>query len=237
MNKRIFTNLLSKRPCIFEVGGADGADTLEFLSLFPNASMHVFEPDPENISILEKCLPASVRLNKSAVSDTNQVCLFHRSLNKGASALRLSGSIKKPMLVTEVWPTIEFEEKILVDSTNIDSYCEENNISKIDLIWADIQGAEASLIKGAMKMLPNIKAIFVEHSQLELYQGQPSIEEMLDLLGHAYDLIGALIKGQLLITNKVELGTREHSLYLDIDLRRLPRELITDVLFLNKQYQ
>ena len=50
----------NKQPIIIEIGAHYGEDTLRFKHIFPNATLHCFEPDPRNIEIFKK----HVHLNK-----------------------------------------------------------------------------------------------------------------------------------------------------------------------------
>ena len=61
-----------------------------------------------------------------------------------------------------------FENIVEIDVTNIDSYCEENNISEIDFIKIDTQGSESKILLGMEKMLSKEKVLIIE---LELILG------------------------------------------------------------------
>jgi hypothetical protein len=50
---------------------------------------------------------------------------------------------------------------------------EENDISFIDFIWADVQGAEEDLILGGLDTLrKRTKYLFTEYNNSEMYEGQ-----------------------------------------------------------------
>ena len=52
-----------------------------------------------------------------------------------------------------------FENTIQVESAKLDDWCLEHGISKIDFLWADVQGAEGDLIEGARETLRKTKYI------------------------------------------------------------------------------
>ena len=61
----------------------------------------------------------------------------------------------------------------------IDDFCKEKGIKEIDFIFADIQGAELEMIKGAKEMMSKIKFMFLEKSDNhKLYGNQPLTEEL-----------------------------------------------------------
>jgi len=58
----------------------------------------------------------------------------------------------------------------------------EEGIDFIDFIWADVQGAEVDLIRGAETTLARTRFFYTEHSNQELYEGQINLRAMLKLL-------------------------------------------------------
>ncbi len=53
MNKQDIYNLINKKnPTIFEIGCADGKDTIEFINTFGDLNIFCFEPEPKNFESL-----------------------------------------------------------------------------------------------------------------------------------------------------------------------------------------
>jgi len=52
------------------------------------------------------------------------------------------------------------------------------SISKVDIIWMDLQGAELLALKGLGNHLQNVKYIHTEVSYKEMYSGQVMFEEL-----------------------------------------------------------
>ena len=129
-----------------------------------------------------------------AISGNDGVIKFNRSRNKtpnpeeGFLVGRYSGSIHEPVTYHNSskygarWPGTLFEEQVTVESKTLDTFCAENNISHIDFIWMDTQGAERDVINGALNMLPNIDFIYTEYYDEEMYKNCPSLEEIKNLL-------------------------------------------------------
>lgn len=178
-------------PVILDIGANDGSHTLEFLRLFKDSRVYAFEPDARALEGFRgKVNSARARLFDLAISDEDGTTEFHISDGLPSAEwgeLRpqgwdLSGSIKKPKehLVTHPWCT--FKETINVKTKRLDTWCREEGIESIDLIWADVQGAEENLIKGGAEALRRTRYFYTEYSDRELYEGQISLRQIRALL-------------------------------------------------------
>lgn len=191
---------------IFEIGCADGADTKRFLNTFgSNFKIYTFDPEPINVEYMttlgsidawggnNDILVEDKRHTFSpyAMSDTNGVTTFHRSRNdcpEGRTVGRYSGSIHEPLTMTYSdkygarWPGCLFDESVEVQTKRLDTFCEENNISHIDFVWMDTQGAEREVLTGAKNMLPNIDYIYTEYYDEEMYKTCASLDEIKSIL-------------------------------------------------------
>jgi 2-O-methyltransferase len=192
MNKLEIKNLINKdNPIIFEIGCADGGDTLDFINTFNDLTIYCFEPEPKNIKLVkEKINYKKHYLFEGVISDVNGDLEFNRSRTDNPDDLSYSGSIKKPKEHLNEWSFIKFDEQIMVKSITLDSFCEENNIELIDFIWADVQGAEENLILGGLKTLnTKVRYFYTEYSNKEYYEGQLTLNSLLNLLGDSWELV------------------------------------------------
>lgn len=64
----------------------------------------------------------------------------------------------------------------------LDTWCYEEGVNFIDFIWADVQGAEADLIKGGHTALRQTRYLYTEYNNQEFYEGQASLRKILKLL-------------------------------------------------------
>lgn len=178
-------------PVILDIGCNDGSHTLAFLRLFENSKVYAFEPDPRALeSFRGKVNSERVKLFDLAISDEDGTAEFHVSDGIPSpewEELRpagwdLSGSIKRPKehLLTHPWCT--FDETITVKTKRLDTWCREEGVDSIDFIWADVQGAEENLIKGAAEALRRTRYFYTEYSDRELYEGQISLQGIRRLL-------------------------------------------------------
>lgn len=179
---------------IVEIGSNDGTETLELLKRFRRASFHAFEPDARAIAKFKvKVTDPSARLYEMAVSANDGEATFHVSsgfpegLHPDAVAYwpggwDQSGSLRKPKRATESYPWLKFERAVTVKTVRLDTWARENGIGTIDLIWADMQGAEGDMIAGGGATLSRTRFLYVEYSNDEEYEGEPTLDALLDML-------------------------------------------------------
>ena len=204
-------------PVIVELGAAEGTDTRQFLKQFKNARVYSFEPDPRSIKLFKQNIQDSrCTLVEKAVSDKDGKMMFHLSSgwpktnNPLGQEWRLSSSIKESQSHSKDYPWLKFDEDIEVESVRLDTWIKDNNISLIDFIWCDIQGAEREMIHGATETLKITRYLFTEYGEVSVYAGALSRKETIQLMSeHGFDLIekhsSSTRRGNLLFKNKNSL--------------------------------
>ena len=167
---------------IFDIGSCDGIDTIRYSKIFANAFFHVFEPLPKNIDDIKENLgkftPNKFKLNEIGVSNEESECYLHISSGQPPNADinwdygNKSSSILEPKLVNKKYEWLKFQEKIIIKTTRLDSYIQQNSINNIDFIHMDIQGAELLALEGLGDQIKKVKSIFLEVSNQEFYKDQ-----------------------------------------------------------------
>jgi FkbM family methyltransferase len=174
----------NEKPIIFEIGSDSGSDTVKFCNMFPNGIVYSFEPDPRNIPVVKsktKNLNNLVFIEK-ALSNVNGDSTFNLSSSKNGGG-KGSSSLKTPKLTKKVFPTIEFLNKCNISCIKLDDFVFENKIDYIDLVWMDVQGAEDLVIEGGIDTFQKkVKYLYTEFSNLELYESQINLEQILEKL-------------------------------------------------------
>ena len=189
MKKQTFRKLLQKNnPVILEIGASTGEDSLDFLREFSDIQLHCFEPDPRSVKIHQNTVKdARCQLHPIAISDVDGEAEFYQSTGPDetgeCSDWLQSSSLKTPKNHLEVYPWCKFKENtVKVPTRSLDSWFAEQDIDQIDLIWADVQGAEENLIKGALKTLSHTKYFYTEYEDGEFYEGQITLQQIKTLL-------------------------------------------------------
>jgi 2-O-methyltransferase len=193
---KMFQSIMKKdNPIIVEVGAHYGEDSLRFSEIFKKAKIYCFEPDPRNIKIFKKYVNhPNIILYETALSNEEGEQEFFQSYDKIKGEVvpakydwinledykknLLSGSgassLKKGFNQT-------LSESIRVKTERFDKWYRDQNISLIDLMWIDVQGAEKEVIEGMGNEISNIKFIWIEYGEL-FYEGALSKTETISLL-------------------------------------------------------
>lgn len=148
---------------------------------FPRARFWIFEPLPANFGKLQEVFLRHPEINakafRLALSDGSGTATFHVS-SAGSAEMAAAGNRSSSLLAPRndrpaslQW--LEFSEAIQVQTETLDSFCERNAVSQIDFIHMDVQGAELKVLAGAKRMLPQIKAVWMEVAFEATYAGQP----------------------------------------------------------------
>lgn len=170
---------------IIEVGANCGQSTVELRRAFPAAQFHCFEPDPRAIRKFRHNTRdlEGITLNETAIGNASGATQFWQSDAEGENAgWDQSGSIREPKLHTEEWPWVKFESMISVAIEKLDNYRPAADRAIIDLIWADVQGAEIDLIKGGARTLAKTRFFYTEYGDVEFYEGQINLDEITELI-------------------------------------------------------
>jgi FkbM family methyltransferase len=179
-------------PVILEIGAHNGDHTVRFLKLFPKARVYAFEPDARAIRKFKaQVSDPRAELFEMAIGATDGEADFYPSGGMPSDPRKraiypegwdASGSLRPPKTHLIIWPYVKFETKITVPVRRLDSWVQEHGVDRIDFIWADVQGAEGDLIAGGSAALARTRYFYTEYSDLEEYEGQVTLAQILDLL-------------------------------------------------------
>jgi 2-O-methyltransferase len=175
-------------PVILDIGANCGQTTAELIKVLPRAKIFAFEPDPRAIAKFRHNISDSrVHLQECAVGARNGTISFHQSsgaehLADYAQGWDQSGSIRKPRSHLQVWPWVKFDRQIEVPIVRLDDWAQQQGITAVDFIWADVQGAESDLIEGASRILASTRYFYTEYSNSEWYEGQISLPGLVEML-------------------------------------------------------
>jgi FkbM family methyltransferase len=150
---------LSANMIFLDVGGHHGAFATivgyELKKKNLGGKVYTFEPDPRNISFIQKNLAENdleknVEIVAKAVSNQNGKGRFITSTDNSCNWLELGIETAAELSSTEI-----------VEMVSLDVFCE--NFDRIDVIKIDIQGGELNALKGAENVIKKYRPIlFVE---------------------------------------------------------------------------
>jgi len=188
--KDIIGLLNTDTPTILDIGTYDGKDSREILFLCPKANIHAFECDPRSLELFKSFEEnKKINLHEFALSDkTGEIDFFlsdseTRRHYPSQTSWSASSSIKPAKTHLELFPDVDFKRSIKIQSKTLDVWATENNIEKIDFIWADLNGGEHDFVAGALETLNSkTRYIYIEVSNRELYEGQKTKEDLIKAL-------------------------------------------------------
>jgi len=188
-----YANQYFKNPddvsVIFDVGSLHCLESIEFSKKYKNARIFAFEANPDSYQV---CLENTkdidnITVINQAVNDYNGTCTFYPinpdetvtpwfDGNRGASSLYKSNGS---------YDHIEryVQNELEVPCTRLDTFCEENGIDRVDLMWMDLQGAELIALKSMGQLLSSVKVIHTELEMNPIYEGQCLFSNVNSFLG------------------------------------------------------
>lgn len=183
-------------PVIVEAGCNDGTNTLEFLEAMPGARVICFECDPRPLARFRCRGDPRVTLREHAISHRGETLVFHQSggVVPGSSApcakdWDYSGSICQPTGHLKRDAMIKFDNTLTVPAMSLDEALEEYGLGRVDLLWADLQGAEARMILGGQRTLAMTRYLYCEYYDTPLYDRQADLKALVSFLPD-FDLQG-----------------------------------------------
>jgi len=63
------------------------------------------------------------------------------------------------------------QKEITVQADTLDNWSKENNVSEVDIMWVDVQGAELLVFEGAQELLKKTRIIMTEVGLKPYYEG------------------------------------------------------------------
>jgi FkbM family methyltransferase len=164
---------------ILELGSRDGLEAMSLSEYYSNAKIISFECNPATYYLVEQNIANNKNISayQIAISDTEGMIDFYQSVhgNPGSSSIfKKSGK----------YDYIENmrQNRIQVPSTTLKTFLDKNDINNVDIIWADLQGAELKAFDGMGDHINNVKVILTEVEYKEMYDSQPLYEDIKQFL-------------------------------------------------------
>lgn len=140
--------LIPEQGVILDIGAHLGGYAKEFARLYRgNVTVHCFEPSPYNLSILKEVVGNlnNVHINEFALSDkVGEVDLYLPIKKSGhlGTGLAHFGLEQARNYITE-----------RVQTVPLDSYTTENELSRLDFVKCDVEGAELLVLQGGVETI------------------------------------------------------------------------------------
>ena len=170
------------------------------------------EPVSKLIPVLRKAFPdeQTFTIINAAIADSIAETDFYYNEDADfvSSLLRIDNK-------GEAFASLNFDDPVLtkIQTLTLDSIIEEQQISNIDLIKIDVQGAEHLVLQGGVETLKRTKLVFIEFSYKPLYEKSSTFFDLYNIFyennfmlvstsnGYASPS-GELLQGDALFVNK-----------------------------------
>lgn len=171
-----------KNPCIVDLGSYCGEDA-EWMrhACVENPKIVMVEADPGNFKAVSSTADRiGAKAIFGAIADYSGECEFWACYTPDG---RGSGSIRKPTGHLVEKPHYDFRQlPKKIPCYTLDGIFSSENLTHIDVLWVDIQGAENSMIAGGQNALRHTRYLFIEAEKRILYDGQSIREDLLAML-------------------------------------------------------
>src|ERR1051325_10332828 len=156
---------------ILDVGANEGQTIEEYRRVFGSGTVvHSFEPTPELFDRLTTRYGEDplVHVHRLAVSDARGTASFH------VIGMSLLNSLLPMAPDRDTYGTgVKEVAEIQVETCTLDSFCESNGLSRVNVLKLDIEGAELKALTGASELLRSqrIDVLFLEVGFSQRYEG------------------------------------------------------------------
>ena len=168
--------LLPEAPVIIDAGAHVGSDTIVMSRLWPQGTIHAFEPVPDVFQKLTDNTRDLPNVKRYPLALGPSVGTAEMFVSGGGSDA--SSSLLPPKEHLQINPHVLFPERITVPTRTLDAWVQENGAPAIDFLWLDMQGAELAMLKAAPRSLASVRLIHLEVSLVELYANNPLYSEV-----------------------------------------------------------
>lgn len=204
-----YTNPISKNivkipenGIIFECGSRDCLDAIEVLNHYKPRKIYSFECNPESIEVCKanaKHYP-QIELVESAVGNCNEDISFYATDMENSPDKNIGGS---SALFHNRGQTDFIQKKITVPCTRLDTFMEENQIDKIDLLCMDLQGYEKIALEGMGERIKDVKYIITEVNFEAYYEGSALFDDIFNFMNEKGFIFETAWPASHLLENKL----------------------------------
>ena len=191
---RDLNNLIAtKAPVVLDVGANVGQSIKTFREIWPDSRVISFEPDPRLAKRLRRNWDGipGITIVEGAVSDRDSRQVLFQYADPAQNSLFDRDD--------RSWFQAEVTSSVDVECFTLDSYCSQHSIAHVDLLKADVQGAEFQVIQGASGLLQSrlIDYVVLELTFGDSYDGAARPHKIFELMeSHDYVLTATYVASE-----------------------------------------
>ena len=198
-----------KLDFIVDVGANRGQFALISRAIFPQATIHSFEPLEEPAKIFRDIFSGdpNVTLHSCAIGQENTISCIHVTNDDDSSSL-----LPLTRMQSSIFNGITEKETRQVQVISLSQALGSISIPPVSLLKIDVQGFELEVLKGSEKILDKFSHLYIECSFVELYENQALAHQVISWLNERefvlsgihniyYEKDGRPIQGDFLFTH------------------------------------
>lgn len=168
-------------PIIFDVGAHHGETCRRLRSVFPDAVVYAFEPFAASFEILKANTAddPNIKVFNFGFSDSEGVCAFHSNAKTFTNSL-----LSTDERGADTWGRnlLETQEVVEARFTTLDAFIQMMNLTHVDILKLDAQGAEYMIMEGARESCSagKLGLVFTEIITQPTYKNQKRLDEALN---------------------------------------------------------
>jgi FkbM family methyltransferase len=173
---------------VADVGANRGQFSLDVRRVVPGARVIAFEPLTPEADIYSEIFASTPThvLHRVALGAIAGSASLHVSAARDSSSLLPIGERQN-----ELFPGTQEVSTQVVEVRPLDDFADELQSDSSALLKIDVQGAELDVLRGAKKTLDGFRWVYLEMSFVELYDGQPLADAIVDeLRSRGFELAG-----------------------------------------------
>jgi FkbM family methyltransferase len=144
---------VEKGDTVIDIGGHIGIFSIYAAHRSETGKVYAFEPFKENFNRLQ---------DHKAINQKENLFVFNKGVAATAGKKTLFLSPDKNTGGHSLHLKNQSERKVEIETINLLAFCDEHNISKIDFMKLDCEGAEFEILQSAEAILPRVKKIILE---------------------------------------------------------------------------
>ena len=179
-----------KFAVILDIGANSGQFARAAHHVFPNARIYSFEPLPGVFSEMQRRMSgiSQFRGFASAIGNEDSVITIHESSSSPSSSILPMTSEH-----TGAFPWTEGGRDVEVEIHRLDYFFPQLDLNGRVLLKIDVQGFSREVLYGATETLKLTDTVFIETSFVQLYEGEPTFDEIYQLMRDAgFEFVGLL---------------------------------------------
>ena len=200
--EQIISKFCNLGSIVMDIGANMGEWSLHMAKMVGgNGRVFSFEPIPSMVQALEKTIAinnfSQVSISECAISNKTGHSQFSIPFNKDNQAipfwsrLVLGEEFATPKWIDNPWAKVATTKTIEVQTTTLDRFISEKNITKLDFIKVDVEGHEKYVIEGGQKTLKTLKPAIILEAANEETADREIIADQLRKLN--YKLVGIIM--------------------------------------------